>query len=90
VAELEDFKNDHGTTSFPGKYKKNYPKLATWTSYRKSMAIKVFTKKTTNSVFTLPCITKLVDLGLVPNYYYKYVPEEQEYEATDEVNAAAI
>jgi hypothetical protein len=53
IAELEEFKNTHGTTSFLGEDKMNFPKLATWTAYAKSIAIKVLNKEAMNSVFTV-------------------------------------
>jgi hypothetical protein len=65
-AELDDFKNNHGTVYFLGEDKKNFPQLAIWTAYAKSMVIKVLKKEATNSMFTLVRIKKLVDSGLVP------------------------
>jgi hypothetical protein len=43
-AELEEFKNNHGTVSFLGEDKKNNLKLATWTGCAKSTTIKVLKK----------------------------------------------
>jgi hypothetical protein len=74
------------------EYKNNYPKLIKWTSYANIMAIKVHTKQATNSAFTLPHVNMLVDLGLVPSYFYKYGPQEEDEDAdedTDEDSAAA-
>jgi hypothetical protein len=89
-AELEEFKNNHGTTSFLGEYKKNHPKLATWTSYAKSTTIKVLNKEDMNSVFTLVRIKKLVDIGLVPQSIYMYEPGEQEEEDADELLLSGV
>jgi hypothetical protein len=52
--------------------KKEFPKLASWSFYAKSTAIKVIKKEATNSVFTLVHIKKLVDIGFVPQSLYKY------------------
>jgi hypothetical protein len=87
-AELEEFKNNHGTVFFSWRGQEDPPKLTTWTAYAKSMAIKVLTKMATSSVFTLPRIKKGVDLGLVTSSFYKYGPEEEEYEDADEADAA--
>jgi hypothetical protein len=38
----------------------------------KSPSIKVLKKEATNSVFTLVRIKKLVEIGLVPQSFYKY------------------
>jgi hypothetical protein len=89
-AELEEFKNTHGTISFLDEEKKNHPKLSTWTAYAKITAIKVLNKEATNSVFTLVPIKKLVDISLAPYYFYTYGPGEQEDEDSDEADAADI
>jgi hypothetical protein len=43
-AELEEFKNNQGTISFLGEDRNINLKLATWTGYAKSTAIKVLKK----------------------------------------------
>jgi hypothetical protein len=68
-AELGEFKNNHSTVSFLGKEKKNNLKLATWTGYAKSMAIKVLKKEAISYVFDILRITKLVGIGIVPQSY---------------------
>jgi hypothetical protein len=71
-AKLEDFKKTYGTISFLGEDKTEFPKLASWTFYAKITAIKVLKKDAPNSVFTLLRIKKLIVIGPVPQYFYKY------------------
>jgi hypothetical protein len=68
-SEVKEFKNNHDTVSFLGEDKNNFPKLATWTAYAKSMAIKVLNKEAANSVFTLIRIKKVIDVGSVPQFF---------------------
>jgi hypothetical protein len=83
-AELEEFKKARGTTYFFGKEKKKFPKLASWTFYSKSTAIKVLNKEATNFVFTLLRIKKLVDICCVPLYHYKYEDHADDDEDADD------
>jgi hypothetical protein len=86
-AKLEEFKKNHGTVSFLGEDKNNFPKLASWTFYAKSMAIKVLNKEAINSVFTLLCIKKLVDISLVPLSHYKYEEHADDDEHANKASA---
>jgi hypothetical protein len=88
-AELEEFDNKHGTISFLGEDNNTFPKLATWTAYTKITAINMLNKEDMNSVFTLVHIKKLVDICLVPQYFYMYVQGEDKCEDVDADEAAA-
>jgi hypothetical protein len=86
--KLREFKYNHGTVYFLGGDKNNFPKLASWKEYTKNTTIKVLKKEPNNSVFTLLCTKKLVDIGLVPLSYYKYEEHADDYEDADEADDA--
>jgi hypothetical protein len=64
-AELEEFKNNHGTVYFIGEDKKNNLKLATWTGYVKSTAIKMLKKEATNM-----CLLFFASRSSLPSFLF--------------------
>jgi hypothetical protein len=84
--KLDEFKNNHDTISFLCEDKNNFPKLASWTAYVKSTAIKVLMKEATDFEFTILRIKKLTDISLVHLHHYKY---EEHADNDEDVNEAS-